>query len=32
LKRGIDVTQQFVNNAGRPVSILDHGAVIKELL
>jgi hypothetical protein len=29
---GIDVRQQFLNNAGRPISILSHGKPIRELV
>ncbi len=29
---GIDVQQQFLNNAGRPISILSHGKPIRELV
>jgi hypothetical protein len=29
---GIDTRQQFTNNAGRPISILSHGAPIRELI
>lgn len=29
---GVDTRQQFLNTAGRPISILSHGEPIRELI